>query len=173
MIKKIKNYFAKKATEGSKIPYIIVIFFLVIITVNVIYVLIATNLWKGVAVENSYQKGIEYNETLKQKELQEKLGWVVDYQYEEASSDDGSYNAIFYFKVLQENGFPIKNANLIASFYRSDKPEFGVDKVAEYDPDSNKYIVKIFLSAKGNWDIEISIKKDDDLFKEKKKFFIE
>lgn len=172
-IKKIKDYFSKKSEEGSKIPYIIVVFFLVIITVNVVYILIAIKSWRGVSVDNSYQKGIEYNETLKLKEKQKELGWSVEYKYKEINEEDGIYNAYFVFFLLDSNKFPINDANFGIQFSRSDKPEYNFFENAVADRNNSRYTLKTSIPLKGKWEVEFFVKKDENEFREKRKFVIE
>jgi len=66
----------QKLKKKSKIPYIFVAFFGVVLAVNVVFVTFALSTWTGLETENPYIKGINYNESLKAAAEQQARGWV-------------------------------------------------------------------------------------------------
>ena len=99
-----KNFF----NSQSNIPYIFVAFFAVIIAVNLVYIYLAKSTWRGVETENSYQKGLNYNEVLKQEKKQQELGWSVDSRF----TQTGSRKASILVAILDKNSDLIKDANI-------------------------------------------------------------
>ena len=82
----------EKTEKHSKIPYIFIAFFAVIIVVNLIYIYLSQKSWRGVIFPDSYRRGVEYNETLKLEEAQKKLGWSIEIQSKDLG--DGNFNIL-------------------------------------------------------------------------------
>jgi len=152
--------------KKSKIPYIILLFFVVIITVNVFYIIASRDSLPGVATNNSYNKGIKYNQTIQQKEKQEKLGWDVNIVITQATA--GIKNIAI--NLLDKEGLHIKGAKVKVRFFRptSDGIDFDVIFVEE----DGSYRKQVTFPALGQWDFEVVIKKDKDIFLTKKRFVI-
>ena len=61
--------------KKSKIPYIFFIFFAVIFAVNFSYIYVSQKTWRGLATEDAYHKGLNYNQVLEEEKKQKELGW--------------------------------------------------------------------------------------------------
>ena len=59
------------------IPYYFVLFFITIIILDSIFVYLAFSSHTGLVSENSYEKGLNYNDIISQKEKQDKLNWIT------------------------------------------------------------------------------------------------
>jgi len=152
--------------KKSKIPYFIFLFFLVIVLVDVGFIIKSRDSLPGVATKNSYNKGIKYNQTIKQKEDQEKLGWSVDIiitQY-----DKGTKNIAI--NLTDKEGGNIKRAKVKVRFFRP--AHDGIDFDASFVERDGSYQKKVIFPALGQWDFEVSIKKDKHTFFTKKRFVI-
>jgi nitrogen fixation protein FixH len=140
----------------SKIPYIFVAFFAVIIAINIIYIYLAKSTWRGVTTEDSYQKGLSYNEVLKQEKKQQELGWSIDSKFTQIGFRKAS---ILVTPVNRDSEF-IKDAN-ISIFFRKPVQE-GNDFIALPSSVGNAYRFEIEFPNKGQWDAVISVQKGDD-----------
>ena len=77
------------------IPWYFVAFFVVIAVVLVGMVTVAVRTQTGVVTEHPYEKGLAYNETVKQAEIQESLGWNGEISYN---------NNVISFTLHNKNG---------------------------------------------------------------------
>ncbi len=168
MFKTIKNFFVKKSLQGSIIPYMIVIFFFVVIVVNVVYILLASNSWRGVTVKDSYNKGINYNQTIDQAQKQESMGWKINYRYENISAD--KKKGRFVFRITDKNHDIIKDASVIMSFRRPTQEGYDFSQGSNYQ--SGYYYVDVFFPLLGNWEANIIVAKDGNEHHQKRKFII-
>lgn len=63
--------------KKSKIPYFFLAFFLVVLLVNISYIYISQTTWRGISTQDSYQKGLQYNQVLQTAKKQKELGWKI------------------------------------------------------------------------------------------------
>ena len=152
--------------KKSKIPYYIFLFFVVIISVNVGFFIKSRESRPGVAISNSYNKGIKYNQTIKQKEQQEKLGWNVDIDIT-AHEKDTKNIAI---KLRDKQGRDIKADQVTVRFFRP--VHDGIDFEARFLEKSGSYHSIVKFPALGQWDFGVLIRKGEDSFFVKKRFVI-
>ena len=87
------------------IPYIFFIFFGIIFAVDAFYIYIANKSWRGLSTENSYQKGLKYNETIEYVNKQKKTGLL----FKTSLNNQGNNIAIL------KSCFFDKNKNFIKS----------------------------------------------------------
>ncbi len=160
---------AQKMTDSNKksfIPYIFFIFFGIIFAVDATFIYFAKKTSRGIQTQDSYKKGINYNETLEAAQKQRQLGWKTEIKYEKI----GKNSAILRVKLLDKNGLPIKNAKIIASFVRPTQE--GYDFKQDFIPENNEYFARINFPLQGVWDVEIQAFKDDDIFQEVKRYIV-
>jgi len=65
----------QRALTGRRFFNILLGFFGFIIVINGIFVYFAFDSWPGLGTQDSYRKGLAYNETLEAAERQQALGW--------------------------------------------------------------------------------------------------
>jgi nitrogen fixation protein FixH len=58
-------------------PTAIVLFFVVVVAVNLLLVRFSQTSWTGLVTEGAYKKGLAFNKTLEAQQAQEALGWEV------------------------------------------------------------------------------------------------
>lgn len=146
----------KNQPKKSKIPYIFIAFFAVIIVVNLGYIYIAKKTWRGVATDQAYQKGLTYNETLKQEEKQKELGWNIGVKVENPQSK----NLSLFVKIIDRNSFTVKDA-IVEIFFKNPVQE-GYDFSASPVSTGGAYIFDVTFPLKGQWDAIIVVKKGTD-----------
>lgn len=142
--------------SDSKIPYILIAFFAVIIAVNAGYIYLAKATWSGVTTENSYQKGLSYNDTLKQEEKQKELGWSVDTKISQISQNKYS----ILVAVLDKESNRIKDAK-VNIFFRS-PAKADRDFVVTSQPFDNAYRLNVDFPQSGQWDAVFEISRKND-----------
>lgn len=157
---------AQVPQKKSKIPYIFFVFFGVIFAVNFFYIYISQKTWRGVVTKDSYQKGLNYNDTLKQVENQKNLGWKVNISYQ--PQEDGGHITV---ALLDDKSTPITDAKVYASFKRPIQE--GSDFVQEIPLQNGAYQTDVEFPVKGQWDVEITITRGEDSFVEVKRYVIQ
>lgn len=152
--------------KKSKIPYFFFVFFGVVFAVNFFYIYISQKTWRGVVTKDSYQKGLNYNDTLKQVENQKNLGWQVKISYQ--PQENGGHITV---ALLDDKSVPITDAKIYASFKRPIQEGFDFDQEIPFQDGS--YQADIVFPLKGQWDAEITITKGEDSFVEVKRYIIQ
>jgi hypothetical protein len=130
-------------------PYFIFGSFIVVLIVNIAYVVVANETWRGLFTENSYKKGLNHNKTLKNAEEQKKLGIIILTSIKKSS--EGTY--LIKTLVKDKNYLSIPNLKV---FYRIKyKPDSKYDfdvKSKENDRIFRKATIN--LTKSGDWEIE-------------------
>lgn len=85
----------------------LLLFFGLIISVNIAFISLANKSFPGETVDNAYDKGVRYNETLAERERAAKLGWEITYSYMEYGEDENQ----FIVKVVDADG-PVDGLNI-------------------------------------------------------------
>jgi len=151
----------------SKIPYFFFAFFAVVLSVNIFYIYLANKSWRGVVTDNSYQKGVQYNEAISLVKEQKALGWKVDIKYDSLGNKSGK----LLVKILDKNLRPITNANIRSYFKRPTQEGFDFDVPLIFS--GEKYEAKLVFPLKGQWDFNLEITRGDDVFQEVKRYIVQ
>jgi nitrogen fixation protein FixH len=166
----LKRFFTGKSFGGSKFPYIIIIFFAIVVAINIIYIIVASDSWRGLAIKNSYKKGLNYNQTIAQAEKQKELGWKINYQYKSSAKNPKKGKFIFY--ITDEKNNIIKDIDIIIKFSRP--VQEGYDFMTKSSFKNNSYFIDVEFPMLGNWNANILayIKNSDKEYRIKRKFTI-
>ena len=144
--------------KKSKIPYFFLAFFAVFICVDSIYIYLANKSWTGVAIKDSYQKGLDYNNTLNQAKEQQKLGWKAEIKLNSL----GNKKAILVVNLMDKRRIPIKNAKVQLKFKRPIQE--GYDFKEELTFNGSNYRKTLSFPLKGQWDIELVAQRGTNVF---------
>ena len=158
----------RNTEKKSKIPYFFFIFFGIFISVDIFYIYLANKNWRGIKTENSYEKGLKYNQTIKAKKEQENLGWQIQIKYHKIASQQGDLK----IKLLDKNGQNIKNAKITAKITRPTQDGYDFTQNLTFKPQNQNYQSYIKFPLIGQWDIEIIAQKDGEFFQDLKRFVI-
>jgi nitrogen fixation protein FixH len=134
-------------------PYFIFGAFLVVLAVNVTYVVVANKTWRGLFTENSYKKGLNYNNTLKKVEEQKKLGIEITTHINKQSFNNFRIETFVKDKT---NNFI---ADLKVIYILRYKPDSKYDLTINAE-DSNDRIFRrasVVLDKSGDWEIETAV----------------
>jgi nitrogen fixation protein FixH len=153
--------------NSSKIPYIFFAFFAVIFAVNFFYIYVSQKSWRGVAVEDSYKKGVNYNNALELVAKQKELGWKMEIKYSPTLSKSG----VVTIRLLDKNSRQINDANLYINFKRPTQE--GFDFAQEIKNFAGIYKAEIAFPLKGQWDFEVVATKNENTFQEVKRYVIQ
>lgn len=153
--------------KKSKIHYSFFIFFAVIFTVNCFYIYISKKTWSGLATEDSYQKGLNYNDTLKKVAKQKELGWHINTTFKPISEARG----VVYVEIKDANSQPIVDADVDIEFVRPTKE--GVDFVQKISFENAVYKAEVKFPLKGQWDFRVTAIRGQNSFQEVKRHIIQ
>lgn len=153
--------------KKSKIPYFFFVFFGVIFAVNIFYIYLSKQTWRGLATQDSYQKGLQYNQTLKQAQKQKELGWTINIEPTRITSQVIDLK----IKIQDHAGADIKDAKVFIEFRRPTQE--GSDFTKDIPSNDDIYRSEIKFPLPGQWDFAISITKGKDSYKEVKRYAIQ
>lgn len=157
----------KSAEKKSKIPYFFFIFFAVIFTVNIFYIYISQKTWRGLVTEDSYHKGLRYNDVIADAKKQKELGWQLKISYKNSGNKTGELKIFLFDKKNQK----ISDAIVTANFKRP--TQNGQDFSQELKFSDGAYEAKINFPLVGQWDFIISATKGEETFQESKRYVIQ
>lgn len=92
---------SKGPLTGRHVLIGILAFFGVIFAVNGVMTYVALDSFSGVAVDDSYRKGLRYNEQIKAADAQAALGWQTELAYR---ADDG----VLRLTLVDRDGMPLR-----------------------------------------------------------------
>lgn len=153
--------------KAKFIPYLFFIFFGVIVVVDSIYIYIANKTWRGLSTENAYQKGLDYNQTIADKERQKKLGWSLKTKINYLQKN----NYLLTVTLSDKDQNQIKDAKITI---RAIRPvQEGFDFNQELKLVNNSYQAIISFPLKGQWDIEYHVTKNNSSFEQTNRYVID
>ena len=131
------------------IPWYFVLFFVGLSIVYGTMVTIAFNTMPGIVTENPYEKGIAYNQTIKNAEEQAKLNWYGDIKYKSTSRQAG----IVSFTLKDSSGVPINSDSVSVNITRPIKS--GMDFDIELNPINNfgSFQAAVSFPVQGLWEL--------------------
>jgi len=153
--------------KRSKIPYIFVAFFAVILVVNIFYIYVAKKTWRGVSTENSYQKGLQYNDTLQKAKDQEELGWKVNVTYTAIAERKGK----ILVQLLDKDAHLITDATI--SLHCKRPVQAGYDFTLPLNFSGVFYKTEVEFPFKGQWEVEIFVTKGGDSFQDIRRYIVQ
>ena len=127
----------KTPLKKSKIPYFFFIFFAVIFAVNIFYIYLSNKTWRGTVTDDSYHKGLHYDEVIERAKKQKELGWDLRITYKNLKNKNGELE-IFLF---DKNHQVISDAVVTVNFKRPTQD--GQDFSQELKFVGNRYFSKI------------------------------
>ncbi len=136
----------KNQSKKSKIPYFFFAFFFVIIAVNIGYIYIAKKTWRGVTTDESYQKGLGYNQILEQEKKQRELGWIIDSK----ASKIGDKKMLIYFNIKDSQSRPIHGAKIFVNF--KNPVQEGADFSVSVSEQDQVYQTEVSFPSAGQWE---------------------
>ena len=137
--------------NGWHVLTMVVLFFGVIITVNMVMAVFATGTFPGLVVKNSYVASQNYNALLAESRAQAERGWMAD-----LAADDG----ILTLRLADSGGAPISGVQVEA---RVGRPASAAeDRMVVLHPAADGYAAREPL-ASGRWIVELTVHSDEAL----------
>jgi nitrogen fixation protein FixH len=163
-----KNPSDQKPISVKRIAWIFAIFFSTFIIVDIAYIITAEKTWRGLATEDGYQKGLEYNQAIEAVKEQKELGWKMEIKYRVVETKNG----VLTVNLVDKNNQKITDANLSVNFKRpvQEGNDFSVD--LKFNPSTKKYDSAIKFSMIGQWDVEVIARRNKDVYQDVKRWVI-
>ncbi len=152
--------------KKSKIPYLFFVFFAVIFAVDAYQIYLSKKTWRGIVTEDSYHKGLHYNDVIDEAKKQQELGWKMQISYKNLGNKSGNLE-IFLF---DKNGVKISDAVVVVELRRPTQD--GIDFKQEIKFGGDSYKAKIDFPLAGQWDFRINASKLSDTFRESKRYVV-
>jgi nitrogen fixation protein FixH len=148
-----------RENRGSWVPWLFVMFLLVILVANGALIWLASASWTGLAVNQAYNKGLAYNRNLEAARQQAVLGW----QPRLAARVVAGLTAEAELVVTDARGAPLTGAEVEAAFVRPTR--HGVDFRLPFAPrQPGTYRAAFELPLPGLWDVHVTIRRGGSLF---------
>lgn len=144
------------------------VFFGVIFIMNGIMIYIANTSWTGLDTDNAYQKGLNYNKQLSQKEQQNASGWQAEITFKKTNNKQ---TGNLYVGISTAEGNPVENVSAIIKIQRPTNSEFDTEYAFETRSDGI-FDWPISFPLEGQWDIKVEVMKEEQIFKAEKRLVI-
>lgn len=146
-------------TRGSWIPWLFVAFFVLVVAVNGTMIWLAMSSWTGLAANQAYDKGLQYNRNLEAAHRQAALGWQP--RLTARLVTDATVEA--ELQVTDARGQLLLGAAVVAEFERPTSE--GADFRVVLSPASlGAYRASFELPMIGAWNAHVTIRRGDDLY---------
>ena len=144
---------------GRHVLFALIGFFGVIIAVNMVMVVLALESWTGLSDQQSYRKGLAYNETLARAEAQAALGWRSTVSV--AAAADGTHRV--GLALVDAAGAPLVGQEVSLRLIRP-VGEYPPVETALAEDGAGLYAAEVRLPMAGNWQAEFRVRRDDGDF---------
>ena len=128
------------------IPWYFVLFFVVLAILEIIFVGIANRTDTGVVVEHAYEKGLQYNKTIKEYATQDNTGW---------KGEISVWKETLLFHLEDASHTPLTGAAVVAHVVRPTQKGYDFVITLE-ETDKGIYSAQIYFPLQGQWDIKVS-----------------
>lgn len=121
---------------------------LVVIVVNAILITAAFQSFPGLVVQRPYDRGIAFNDQLRQSRAQAELGWTVLPRYESGR---------LTVRVVDARGVPVDALDVRATLSRPLEASSAI--AASLSPSADGYAADVAPLRHGQWDIALNVSK--------------
>lgn len=136
----------KGELTGRHVLMMVIAFFTVIIIANIVLITQAVRTFPGEDVRRSYVQGLNYNETLADRQAQAALGWRAA----AALRRDTTGAAAIEIVLIDREGRPVENASLEGTLRRP--LEAREDQTLLFAPQGQgRYVATVPTLAQGQW----------------------
>lgn len=134
-------------------PTAIVLFFVVVVVVNVVFIRLSMTSWTGLVTEGAYDKGLAYNRVLQAQQAQNALGWQVTLDDAELVSGQ---EGVLRLRVLDRQGVPVAGARAEGKLSRP--VQQGMDQAFVFsEQEPGRYATRLRLPLPGVWDLKLLV----------------
>lgn len=132
------------------LPWLFVVFFVVVFAVNGVMVYVAASSWTGVETRQHYVKGRDYNRILEAVERQNARGWTGNLSVRPRKDGDVRLE----FRLADARAAALTGAGVTARLVRPTREGYDFD-VRMDDYGAGRYIADLHVPLPGQWDVRI------------------
>ncbi|MEO5348617.1 MAG: FixH family protein [Magnetococcus sp. YQC-3] len=134
-------------------PTAIVLFFVVVVAVNLLLVRFSQTSWSGLVTEGAYSKGLAFNKTLAAQEAQEALGWQVALDTTPLRVGAAGHLRL---SLRDRQGAPLPGAQIQGMLFRP--VHQGVDQpFAMQEEQPGLYSTPLSVPMPGHWEVRLEM----------------
>ncbi|MBF0152739.1 MAG: FixH family protein [Magnetococcales bacterium] len=139
----------------------LVLFACVVIVANIALVYFATSSWTGLVTQNSYEKGLAFNQVLTDQHTQDKLGWRGTLQSDTLRA---GVPGPMLFTLVRDDGTPLRGARVTLELFRP--VAAGHDQNLDMlETSPGQYKTSVSFSLPGVWEVKIRAVVDQATFR--------
>lgn len=145
------------------IPWLVVLFFAVFMSVDAVMVTLAVRTHSGVVTEQAYEKGLSYNQTLAAAEKQAQSGWRHEFAQEGRQ---------LRFTLRDEAGRPVRDADVRAVIKREVAAGYDFEVTLRPVNGEDYYEAVLDVPMPGAWQVRVFAKWQSRQYQAGKTFVI-
>jgi nitrogen fixation protein FixH len=162
---------ARPRQPGWWYPWIFVGGMLVVIAVNGVLATLAVATWPGLATDEYYRKGLEYNRTLAAAREQGRRGWRMGLAFAPVEATDGRRLGDLTVNFVGKDGRPLQNLDVEAQLLRPTHEGFDVEVDLDHRG-GGVYGAMVSLPLPGQWDAHIHAHRGGANFQESRRLSV-
>lgn len=137
--------------QGKHVLYILLGFFGVMVIVNGIFVYFALTSFSGLSVEDSYERGVNYNKVIASEENQKSRGWKEDLTFDAI----GDFRGAVTLGLADKNGAKITGLHAVVTIRRPLGPV--EEQTQQLVVSQGRLETEIKFASAGQWDLSFEI----------------
>ncbi|MBL4719707.1 MAG: FixH family protein [Alphaproteobacteria bacterium] len=145
----------QRPLTGRAVLFTLFGFFGVIMTVNAVFVFFALTSWSGLSTEDSYRKGLAYNDNLSAADTQTAMAWNVTVQLDALADKKGRLKVAF----LNKNGAAIDGLAVNGILTRPTQPDLD-QTITLGRIDAGVYSADVEFPLNGVWNLTVIARRD-------------
>lgn len=149
------------------IPWYFVMFFVVLVVLDLILCYIAISTGTGVVTDNSYKKGLEYGKVIEAIDKQNLSGISGDISFSSGKANGGT----LAFALQDAGGNYMKNAQVTAKIIRPTQDGYDFD--VTLNAEDNGYSASVQFPKAGQWRIAVTANLDGNRYYYAKRIVVE
>lgn len=125
-------------------------FFAIVLAANAAFVVLALDSFTGLSVESPYERGLAYNETLRQAAAQRALGWTAKVAFDPLGGGRGRLEVA----LTDRGGRPIEDLRVSGEIRRP--AHAGFDRPVTLERSApGRYASDLELPLRGQWEVRL------------------
>ena len=153
---------------GRRVLFGFLAFFALVIAADGVLVYLAITSWSGLTAENYYEKGLRYNETLREEQRQTELGWRADLTFASRGTAAGRLEV----RMVDAAGRPLDGLGIEGVVARPTHE--GLDQPIALKPvGDGRYRTDLTLPLPGMWELRLRAGNGRDSFKFRRRLRLE